>query len=76
MSATAHNSNTMELKTQWQKEKEARDFAIYNDYKTMSKDPSNAKTEINKLLMKRYGLHAMSSIYAAIKRVEKRLAKS
>lgn len=61
------------LKTELQREREQRDLAIYSDYERMMSVPSQSATEVGKVLMNKYKIHSLGTIYVIRKRVEKRL---
>lgn len=63
------------LKTELQLEREQRDMAIYSDYEQMMSVPGQSATEVAKLLMKKYKIHSLGTIYVIRKRVEERLQK-
>lgn len=58
----------MELKTEYQREKEALECQVYNDYCELAANASNSRTMIVQHLMEKYGIHSMSTIYSIIKR--------
>ena len=61
------------LKTELQREREQRDLAIYSDYERMMSVPGQSATEVGKVLMNKYQIHSLGTIYVIRKRVEKRL---
>lgn len=61
------------LKTELQREREQRDLAIYSDYERMMSVPGQSATEVGKVLMNKYKIHSLGTIYVIRKRVEKRL---
>lgn len=61
------------LKTELQRQREQRDMAVYLDFERMRSVPGNSKTEIGRLLMKKYGIYSLGTIYAIYKRVAERL---
>lgn len=63
------------LKTDFQREREQRDFAIYSDYESMMAVPGQSATEVGRALMKKYNIHSLGTIYVIRKRVAARLAK-
>lgn len=63
---------TPTLKTPYQKEKEARELAIYNEYQKLIAEPGAQATAVNDFIMKKYGIHAPSTLYTIRKRVEMR----
>ena len=66
---------TPTLKTPYQKEKEARELAIYNEYQRLISEPGAQATAVNDFLMKKHGIHAPSTLYTIRKRVEMRLKR-
>lgn len=63
------------LKTELQREREQRDMAIYSEYEQMMSVKGQSATEVGKLLMAKYKLHSLGTIYVIRKRVEERLRK-
>lgn len=63
------------LRTDLQKEREKRDMAIYSDYEEMMSVEGQSATEVAKFLMKKYGIHSLSTVYVIRKRVEDKLKK-
>lgn len=63
------------LKTELQREREQRDMAIYSEYEQMMSVKGQSATEVGKLLMTKYKLHSLGTIYVIRKRVEERLRK-
>jgi len=63
------------LKTDLQREREQRDLAIYSDYEKMMSVKGQSATEVGKLLMNKYKIHSLGTIYVIRKRVEERLKK-
>ena len=63
------------LRTELQKEREKRDFAIYSDYVKLMEVKGQSATEVGKLLMQKYSIHSLSTIYTIRKRVEEKLQK-
>lgn len=61
------------FKTQCQKEREARDLAIYNEYNDLMSVEGQSKTVVTKHLMNKYGVHSIGTIYVIRRRVEERL---
>ena len=62
-------------KTDLQREREQRDLAIYSDYEKMMSVNGQSATEVVKLLMNKYKILSLSTIYVIRKRVEERLKK-
>lgn len=63
---------TEPLKTQYQRAKEEREDKIYNDYLLLSTQPDSMKTAVYKKLMAKYKIHARSTVWSIINRVEAR----
>lgn len=63
------------LKTELQKEREQRDFALYSDYEKMMSVEGQSSTEVAKYLMKKYSIHSLGTIYVIRKRVESKLKR-
>lgn len=63
------------LKTELQREREQRDMGIYSDYEQMMSVKGQSATEVGKLLMAKYKIHSLGTIYVIRKRVEERLRK-
>lgn len=63
------------VKTKYQIEKEARERAIYDDYNELMKQPGAMSTAVTDHLMKKYNLHARSSIWQARKRTRQRITE-
>lgn len=61
------------LKTDLQREREQRDMDIYADYEHMMSVPGQSATEVCKMLMAKYKIHSLGTIYVIRKRVEKKL---
>lgn len=61
------------LKTELQRQREQRDMAVYLDFERMRSVPGNSKTEIARLLMKKYGIYSLGTIYAIYKRVAEKI---
>lgn len=55
--------------------REARDLAIYNDYNSMMAVEGSSKLAVSELLMKKYGIHSMGTVYVIRRRVEQRLKR-
>ncbi len=64
------------LKTEYQLEKEATELAIYNEWNELIAQPGAMATAVAQHLMKKYNIHAQSTIWFIRKRVEKRLAET
>lgn len=63
------------FQTEFQKEKEARDMQIYQEYITLTAEPGAAATKVQEFLMKKYGIHSSSTLWTIRKRVEAKLKK-
>lgn len=69
-------TNDMEVqvfKTQCRTEREARDSAIYNEYKELMTVKGQSKMLVMEHLMDKYGLHSIGTIYLILRRIEERL---
>lgn len=56
-----------------QRWREKRDLAIYKKYTELLSVKGQSKTEVNKYLMKKYGIHSPGTIYVILHRVEAKL---
>ena len=65
----------MVFRTHCQTEREKRDLAIFNEYNELMSVESQSVTGVTEHLMKKYGIHSQSTIYAIRKRVEERLKR-
>jgi Holliday junction resolvasome RuvABC endonuclease subunit len=63
------------VKTKYQIEKENRERAIYDDFNELMKQPGAMATAVTEHLMKKYNLHAPSSIWQARKRTQQRITE-
>ena len=63
------------FKTKFQKEKEQRDLAIYNEFNLLASEKENKKTAITKHLMKKYEIASENTIYKIRRDVGKSLNK-
>jgi hypothetical protein len=61
------------LKTDYQREKDAKDMAIYEDWRTLMGKQGAMATAVNACLMEKYNIHAPSTIWVARQRAAKRL---
>ena len=61
------------VKTKYQIEKETRERAIYDDYNKLMEQPGAMSTAVTDHLMKKYNLHARSSIWQARTRTQLRI---
>ncbi len=63
------------VKTAFRQKKEALDLAIYNERKELMAQPGAMATRVDALLMKKYKIYSMSTIFVICKRVENRLSE-
>lgn len=63
------------FKTDFQREKEARDMQIYEEYIMLISEPGAAATKVQEFLMKKYNIHSPSTLWAIRKRVEAKIRK-
>lgn len=61
------------FKTPFRVEKEAKELAVYNDYKELMTVQGQSATAVTEHLMAKYGIHSASTIYEIRKRVEARI---
>jgi hypothetical protein len=61
------------LKTPHKIRKEARELAIYNEWKELSSQDGAMLTEVTELIMRKYHIYAASTVWLIRRRVEKRL---
>lgn len=61
------------MKTEFQKEKEARELKIYQEWKQLSAEPGTMATAVDDFLMKKYAIFSRATIWSIRKRVENRL---
>lgn len=61
------------LRTELQERRSKRDMSIYSEYEQMMSVPGQSSTEVSKLLMRKYDINSLGTIYVIRKRVEKRL---
>ena len=66
---------TTTFKTDFQREKEARDKQIYDEYVALISEPGAAATKVQEFLMKKYNIHYPSTLWAIRKRVEAKMRK-
>lgn len=67
------NRNIPIFKTPCQEEREERDLAIYNEYRSLMQVAGQSKTMAQRYLCKKYDIHSHGTIYTILKRVENRL---
>lgn len=60
------------LKTEYQKEREKRDWAIYKEYTEMMRIKGQKKTPVMQFIMKKHCIHSRGTIYEIIRRIEQR----
>lgn len=61
-----------QFKTECQIEKEAKEDALYAEYLELTSDATKSKTKINELLMSKYKIYGVSTIYAVVRRARAR----
>lgn len=61
------------LKTDYAKEREARDLSIYKEWTAMTSVKGQSKTMVTKYLMEKYNIHSQGTIYVIRRRVEEKL---
>lgn len=61
------------FKTDCQREREARDLAIYNEYNKLVSVKGQSKTLVTEHLMKKYGIHSQGTIYIIRRRIDAKL---
>lgn len=60
----------MIFKTDCQREREARDKAIFDDYNRLMGGEGQSKMMVYQHLMDKYSVHSMGTIYNILRRVE------
>ena len=65
-----------DFRTDFQREREQRDLAIYTDYEEMMSVPGRSATVVGRQLMEKYNIHSLGTIYVIRKRVEKKLKEA
>ena len=65
--------NRESFKTKFRIAKEARELAIYNDWKELMSQPGAMSSGVGNYLCEKYDIHSISTIQVIVKRVEKRL---
>lgn len=63
------------VKTPFQIEKEAKDMAIYNEWKELMSQEGAMATAVQEHLMNKYRIYSKSTVWSTIKRVERRLLR-
>ncbi len=58
------------FKTDCQKEREARDKAIFDDYNSLMSVKGQSKMMVIRHLMGKYNVHSIGTIYVILRRVE------
>lgn len=61
------------FKTDCQKEREARDRAIYDEFHSLMEVKGQSKTMVFQHLMGKYNVHSMGTIYIILRRVKESL---
>ena len=61
------------LRTTLQQEREQRDLAIYSDWEKLMSVPGQSATEVGRLLMRKYNIYSLGTIYTIRKRVAAKL---
>lgn len=62
------------LKTPYQKEREAFEAKVYREWVLLTSNPESQREAVTAYLMKKYHLHARSTVWAIRRRVEARMA--
>ena len=62
------------LITEYQREKIKKEKMVYDVYMKLRENPINSKTEIVRRVMSKFNIHAPSTVYAIVRRVEGRIA--
>lgn len=68
------SSSLPRLRTEFQREKEAREMEIYREYTALASVRGQSITAVTAYLMRKHGIHSASTIYEIRRRVEARLA--
>lgn len=72
MTGTATRLAAPDVKTPWQREKEARDLRMSEEYdRLLAEAPGRSRMELNSYLMRKYGFASGSAYYAAVERGRK-----
>jgi hypothetical protein len=58
------------LKTEFKREREKRDLAIYKEYHKMAAVSGQSKMPIIRHLMEKFNIHSPNTIYVILRRVE------
>lgn len=61
------------LKSNYQQRKEARELEIYNRYRSLNMDPSNARMAVLDLIREEFDIASYPTIYRIVARVEARI---
>lgn len=61
------------MKTEFKKEKEARELEIYREWKELTAEPGSMATAVDDFLMKKYSIFSRATIWNIRNRVENRL---
>ena len=64
------------VKTKFRIEKDAKDLAVYTDWKELISKKGAMASAVDEYLMKKYNIHSRSTIWFIRQRVEKRLRDS
>jgi hypothetical protein len=64
-----------EIKTLFKREQEAKDIAIRAEFEELMSQPGAMATAVNQILMRKYGIHAASTIWTIRKRAQKLIAE-
>lgn len=59
---------TLLLKTELQEERANRDAAILAEYERLTAIEGQSKTQVNRYLMDKFGIHSSGTIYVILKR--------
>jgi hypothetical protein len=62
-------------KTDLQRQREMRNYALYSDYQKMMSVQGQSATEVTKVLMKKYNLHSPATVYVIRNKVEQELQR-
>ena len=64
----------MDLRTEFRKQKDAKDQEVYEDYERLMAKPGAMKAEVERVIMKRHNIHSRATVWSIRKRVKNRLA--
>lgn len=65
----------MTLKTPYEKEREEFEMKVYREFQELAENPKNKKEAITAHLMKKYNIHARTTVWAIRRRVAAKLAQ-